>query len=274
MEAFDELKAMRESYSPQERFEELVRISGFVAFTNQIAGSGKDSLKDEVSKLCDGETCPSLTDRRPRPSDKGDYLYVSTEKLLALAKEGVLVEYEPLRSYTYATSGPVIEAILERGKRPFKDIEPNGLLKLRAIAGQEGLIKAVFPLPDLTLTEDGRTVWEQMLTQRDYNGFSLKEVLKGSCGEDAASDMAKRLALARDQRMHVEEMGLVDDPDTLFVVNEFGLDKLAYAALLSARFIRQGRGIHHELGDTCPTPKAALKHLARVEEIAGTALAA
>lgn len=273
METMEKIRELHPAYAPAPEYRDAFVRSGFVAFTNQIAGSGKDSLKDETALLCGALSCPSYTDRPWRPSDGPElgntsYVYLTHEEMLEEIEAGTFIEYEPLRDYSYATPGREIVSIVNQGKRVFKDLEPNGLRTLRGVMGNDGLIRAVYPLPDLSLLDDGRTRWEHMLTDRDYKGHKLEDVLGGACGEGAASDLVKRLAAAAGQRDQIERMGLQDDPETLFVVNTFGeLKKTAYQA---ARFVNHGRGISHA---SCPIRGEVVSYLGKVRDIAEEALA-
>lgn len=273
METMDKIRGLHPGYEPAEEYRSAFLRSGFVAFTGQVAGAGKDSVKDKVAALCSGVSCPSLTDRGHRPSDgplvNDSYIYVTPEEMLEEIEGKTLIEYQPLRNYSYATPGRIVKAMVDGGKRPFKDLEPNGLMKLRDIVGTEGIVRAVFPLPDLTTLDNGHTVWGGLLTKRDYGGDSLVDVLKGSRGEKAAGDLAKRLVLAAEQRDQVESFGLIDDPNTLFVVNTFG--RLDDTARVAANFVHHGKITNQPFGS--PSPTAIRAHLGSVEDIAREALA-
>lgn len=276
METMDKIRELHCAYEPSAEYRSVFLQSGFVGFSGQIAGSGKDSVKDAVAKICGGVSCQSYTDRDWRPSDgpknspENSYIYLSPEEMLAEIVAGTLIEYQPLRSYSYATPGKNIASIVRGGGRPFKDIEPNGLMKLREIAGTDGIVKAVLPLPDLEVMGDGRTRWEHLLTNRDYGGDSLVNVLRGSRGEKASVDLALRLDLAAKQGDQVQEFGLVDDANTLFIVNTFG--RLGETAKTAASFVNHGKITAIPHGTPSPTDIRA--NLNRVEDIAREALAA
>ncbi|MDQ5913685.1 MAG: hypothetical protein QG623_304 [Patescibacteria group bacterium] len=274
METMDRIRELHPTYEPAEVYRAAFVGSGFVAVTNQIAGSGKDAIKDAVAALCGGISCPSYTDRAWRPSDgpklgNTSYVYLTSEEMLAEIEAGTIIEYEPLRDYSYATSGREVKSIVEQGKRPFKDLEPNGLITLRRIMGDCGVIRAIYPLPDLTVLADGRTQWEHLLTNRDYEGDRLGDILKGSRGEESANDLAKRLTAAAGQRALIGELGLVEDDNTFFVVNTYG--RLAETARVAANFVNHGKITTNPYGS--PTGTAIRANLNEVEEIACSALA-
>lgn len=218
------------SYEPGPETCMTLGTSGLVAFTGQIAGTGKDTIKDGVAKALGGEVFASLTTRPKRESDNGDYNYVGHEELLDMIAKRRLAEFTAIRGrYVYATPSASIEEIAGRGKIPCKDIELVGLQKLRHAAGASGAIKAIYPLPDLAVFGDGtdRTGWEAMLTDRDYNGLRFAKVLKGELGPDKANDLRQRLQVARGQLDQVLSMGLSGQEGTFFPVNKYGNPQVA-----------------------------------------------
>lgn len=264
------------SYTPSDLYVRSFGQSGFVAFTGSVAGAGKDYFKDGSVERCDGAPCQSLTDRDQRPSDKGDYVYVSTEELRDMMLQGELIEYEPIERdgeyYFYSTSGLLVQALVDEGRRPFKDTEPNGVANLKRIAGNDGVVKAVHPVPDLTILDDGRTQWEHLLTDRDFEGRDFVDVLGGECGERSAKDLKGRLGKATEAGEIIIRSGLHEDENTLFVVNILG--RTEEALDLTAQFIEEGIGRVHDRSELCISGREALMVLEQVANISRRALGA
>lgn len=239
-ETFRAIEQQHSSYVPSDEAQEVLRTSGLITFTGQVAGAGKDSIKEGVAAVLGGVVCPSVTTRDQRPSDNNDYRYASEPEFLDMVRSGRLIEFEPLRkSYFYATDSVDVRRITSIGRVPFKDLEVAGLLKLRQIAETDGLIKAIYPLPDLSIVEGDMTGWEKMLTERDYEGARFLQVLQGELGLEKREDLRARLVAAKGQLREVTNARLTAQPGTFFPTNRYG--KLDETVEESVRLLTETR---------------------------------
>ncbi len=271
--AFNQIIELEDSYTPSEGSVATLRESGLIVYTGEIASAGKDTNKDKTSGLLGGFTPPSSTTRGPRDSDKGDYIYHSDKEFLEKLLEGTILEFAVLRKrYVYATDSVYLKEGVAQGKRPVKDLELRGLMKLRAI---DDRIRAIYPLPDLRYWLDLLHAREN-LPGKNLRDFLSREPLVWDTmaaldGDDLSSakaqrDIVDRLEAAAEQRRLVEEFGLCHDPNTLFIINTFG--DLAHTAAVSAAFAKDGRKLMHTGSEQCLFGFEVLDYLDKVTDLA------
>lgn len=98
----------------------IIVISGF-------SGSGKGTV---VKKLLENNSNMSLvrsmTTRKPRPGEKDEYIFVDEEEFLEAQRNGILLEVNEYSHHMYATPWFGVKEILDKGKTPILEIEPNG----------------------------------------------------------------------------------------------------------------------------------------------------
>lgn len=100
----------------------LVILSG-------VAGSGKDTVKQELMKrISNLTTIKSYTTREPR-NDKDDlnrYFFVTEDEFLKLIDQGAFYEYSIHHNNYYGTSKEELDSQISKGKIVIKDIDVNG----------------------------------------------------------------------------------------------------------------------------------------------------
>ncbi len=208
-----------DQYTPSAESVERLRGVEFAAITGQITSAGKSSIIGGL--VSEGwEDIPSRTSRLLRPGEvEGVHKIHCTLADLALgAHEGHYLEIEEVRpGVFYATQLPSNSD--ETGRKYVKDMELKGVLRLRAHAPG---VRAVFPLPPLDWIEEKRvTEWERR--------HVLREGLTRGVTEPGIDDLEQRLIGVVEEVTRVEELDLIHDPYTLFVVNSTLLNTIAAA---------------------------------------------
>ncbi len=98
-----------------------------------VAGSGKDTIKEELIKRnSDIVTIKSYTTRQPRDNkdDLDRYFFVTQEEFVNLIDQGNLYEYSMHHGNYYGTSKEELDKRVEEGKTVVKDIDVNGTREL------------------------------------------------------------------------------------------------------------------------------------------------
>jgi guanylate kinase len=181
--------------------------SDLVLFSGQIVGAGKSTLI-QAQETNGSVNIPSWTNRDLRLGEIAgvDKVQATLGVMAERAITGYFLELEEVRpGVFYATPSEFAP-----GKKYTKDLELKGAMRLRSFAP---VIPIVIPLPPLSPAIDGRsTVWERRLVQR--------ERLHESITDKATDDLESRLIGVVEEAERIEDLGLIDDPHTLLVIND------------------------------------------------------
>lgn len=288
MERILDLNELRKGYQANDRAKSSLVRSGLAVVGNELAGSGKDALIREIIDL-PGSNFGFVPSRKTRKKREGEILGVDfvrspIAQAVKQVQAGNYVEWEPLRG-TEINGTHMRELLkgIKKGVRPIKDVEPKGQVSLRELNPD---LKAVYPLPDLEY-------WLEMLKNReDLPGANLKAFVGGDFGPrdlpeyiqdqswfeyaeglaDKRKDITSRLGVAANQWEVVWELGLHKEPNTLFIVNEYG--NLMHTATLAKSFIENGRTLQHTASPQCIQGEQVLEYLGVVEDLARDVLLA
>ena len=94
-----------------------------------VAGSGKDTIKNELlKKISNSTTIRAYTTRKPRDNDEDlkKYFFVTQEEFIELIEQGELYEYSITHGQYYGTSKKELDSKLADKKIIIKDIDVNG----------------------------------------------------------------------------------------------------------------------------------------------------
>ena len=155
-----------------------IRRRGTLFVVSAPSGAGKTTLCREVRlRMPDLAYSVSVTTRAPRPGEvEGvDFDFVSEAAFRELLAGGGFAEWATVHGHLYGTRASVIETALARGIDLLLDIDTHGAAQLRARYPEAVLVFIVAP----SMAE-----LEQRLRERR---------------SDAAQDIARRLARARDE---------------------------------------------------------------------------
>ena len=155
-----------------------VRRRGTLFVVSAPSGAGKTTLCREVRlRTPDLAYSVSVTTRAPRSGEVegADFDFVSEAAFRDLLAAGDFAEWATVHGHLYGTRASVIETTLARGIDLLLDIDTQGAAQLRARYPQAVLVFIVAP----SMAE-----LEQRLRERR---------------SDAAQDIARRLARARDE---------------------------------------------------------------------------
>lgn len=185
---------------------EELQHSDIVLFSGQIVGAGKSTLI-QAQEANGSVNIPSWTNRDLRPGEvEGvDKVQATLAVMAERAITGYFLELEEVRpGVFYATPSGFAQ-----GKKYTKDLELKGAMRLRSFAPN---IPIVIPLPPLAPTTDGQsTAWEKRVAKR--------ERLHKSITEKATDDLESRLTGVVEEAERIEDLGLINDPHTLLVIN-------------------------------------------------------
>ncbi len=179
---------------------DLVLVSG------QFVGAGKSMLIESLAS--DGyANIASWTNRDLRPGEiEGiDKCHRSLDMMAERAIAGFFLELEEIRpGKFYATPTD-----FDPNKRYVKDLELKGALKLREMAPQ---IPIIVPLPPIRQSNRHVTEWERRVVDREHYKQGLQDT--------AIDDLEARLEGVIDEACRINTAKLIEDPHTLFVVND------------------------------------------------------
>jgi guanylate kinase len=156
----------------------VIRRRGALFVVSAPSGAGKTTLCREARlRLPDLAYSVSYTTRAPRPGEiEGtDFVFVTETEFHALRARGEFAEWATVHGNLYGTRARVLEEALAAGRDVLLDIDTQGAAQLRARYPEAVLVFIVAP----SMEE---------LAQR------LRER-----GSDAQSDIARRLARAREE---------------------------------------------------------------------------
>lgn len=282
MERVFDLDKLREGYVANNRAKSILIRSGLGVVGNELAGTGKDALIRAIIGLPGSNFgfVPSRKTRKKRPGEVlgVDFVRSPIGQAIKQVESGNYIEWEPLRGTEInGTHMKELLNAIKAGVRPIKDVEPKGQVSLRELNPD---LKAVYPLPDLNH-------WLEMFKSReDLPGANLKAFVGGDFGPrdlpdhiqdqgwfeyaeglaEKREDIISRLNVATNQWEVVWRLGLQKEPNTLFVVNEYG--NLGHTATLAHSFMEHGRSLQHTASPQCMQGEQVLEYLGRVEDIA------
>lgn len=185
---------------------EALATSDLVLVSGMFIGAGKSMVIDSLVR--EGyQNIASWTNRKLRRSEvEGvDKCHRSLEVMAERAVAGFFLELEEVRpGMFYATP-----AEFGTDRRYVKDLELRGAMRLRTMAPE---IPIIIPLPPLKPSPKQVTEWEKRVVEREQYHRAL--------GDDTIYDLETRLEGAIDEAGRVHAAHLLDDPYTLFVVND------------------------------------------------------
>lgn len=118
----------------------LVILSG-------VAGSGKDTIRKELTKRMDKViTIPSFTSRPMRADDvEGEtYYFVSKQEFEEMIARGEFYEYNLHHNHYYGTSKKILNEKIASGNIIVKDIEVNGTENLKKVLKDDIKVVSIF----------------------------------------------------------------------------------------------------------------------------------
>ncbi|MCB9821012.1 hypothetical protein H6798_00530 [Candidatus Nomurabacteria bacterium] len=198
---------------PSEPTTERFRVAGMVVITNEILCTGKTSAMEALAQKGTYAKVPSWVTREMRSGEtQGDpYIFVSEDEMVAAFLEGLLIEMNANGANMdrfYATHILPIEAAVNSGKMPIKDVDTKGFINIRSIDPNS---RAIVLAPDY-LTVDGlQDAW----TLRIYGREGRPEAWP----ENKVQDMIGRFAVAIED-VELRLPAYFDDPNILFVMNQ------------------------------------------------------
>lgn len=239
---------------PSQESIEALKQTDLVLLSGQFVGAGKSTFIQDLER--DGRVnIPSFTNRELRPGEvEGvDKCKLSLGQLAAAAENGELLELEEVRpGVFYATP-----AKLSSDKHYVKDLELKGALRLRQYAPELPIIVPVPPVRELNDSK-GLTEWERRVVSRE--GFHH------SISDKDAKDLRDRLEGVVEEVDRISNEALVDDPNTVIIVND------ALPVALSAMKTFLSTREKPEPSDNNVSDPSLGDHLRRVKELAILAL--
>ncbi|HSX06349.1 MAG TPA: hypothetical protein VLG92_01360 [Candidatus Saccharimonadia bacterium] len=222
-EALRTLRELSVDYVPSDASVGALHEADLVLMAGQFVGAGKSTFIKDLTTQQGRENVPSWTNRELRQGEL-EGIDKSKRSLPAIARaatEGSLLEFVEVRpGIFYATP-----ALFTPGREYVKDVELQGALRLREIAPE---LRIVVPLPPLDPVESLQvTEWERRVVERD---------IRGGVTARAIDDLEQRLKGAAEEATRIQELDLVDDPRTFFVVNR----SLPEAVLAMNVFLQTG----------------------------------
>jgi guanylate kinase len=172
------------------------KISGNLFIITAASGAGKTSLVKQLLAI-DSQLRPSVsyTTRQPRPGEQGgvDYNFISEKKFLEMLNFGDFLESADVHGAKYGTSQSFVNDGLVNYDM-ILEIDWQGAAQVRKLYADKAI--SIFILPPSV--------------------EALAERLFGR-GQDSAEVIAKRLAAAREEMLHVEEFDYVTINDNFDV---------------------------------------------------------
>ena len=185
------------------------------------SGTGKTTLCVQTlaarPKMSRAITC---TTREPRPGEKdgADYYFLDAADFLKRVQAGNFLEHATVYGNSYGTLKSEVLGKLRAGKDVLLNVDVQGASAIRAHASEDPELKPV--LVTVFLTPPSMAVLESRLKKR---------------GQDSAQNIAKRLAVAR------QEIAQWKNFDYLIVSSSVGEDVRRLGAILDAEQMRQAR---------------------------------
>lgn len=171
-------------------------------------GGGKTSVSRAVLAVePELSLSVSATTRAPRPGEReGEHYFFRTEaEFDAMAARGEFLEYARFLNRSYATPRAAVDAALSAGRDVMFDIEWQGHQQLKQRMPED--VVGIFLLPP------SLTVLETRLRGR---------------GQDSDEEIARRMAIAREEMTHWDEF------DYVLVNDDFAATVAAVRAILHA----------------------------------------
>ena len=189
--------------------------------------SGRTSAASEPSEFATSMiSCTALTlaitctTRVPRPGEKDavDYYFLDAADFLRRVQAGNFLEHATVYGNSYGTLKSEVLGKLRAGKDVLLNVDVQGAAAIRAHASEDPELKPV--LVTVFLTPPSMGVPEARLKKR---------------GQDSAQNIAKRLAVAR------QEIAQWKNFDYLIVSSSVAEDVRRLGAILDAEQMRQAR---------------------------------
>jgi guanylate kinase len=187
------------------------------------SGTGKTTLCEQTlaarPKMARAITC---TTREPRPGEKdgADYYFLDAADFLKRVQAGNFLEHATVYGNSYGTLKSEVLGKLRAGKDVLLNVDVQGAAAIRAHAAEDAELKPV--LVTVFLTPPSMSVLEARLKKR---------------GQDSAQNIAKRLAVAR------QEIAQWKNFDYLIISSSIAEDVRRLGAILDAEQMRQGRAL-------------------------------
>jgi guanylate kinase len=185
------------------------------------SGTGKTTLCVQTlaarPMMARAITC---TTRAPRPGEKDgvDYYFLDAADFLKRVQAGNFLEHATVYGNSYGTLKSEVLGKLRAGRDVLLNVDVQGAAAIRAHAAEDPELKPV--LVTVFLTPPSMKVLEARLKKR---------------GQDSAQNIAKRLAVAR------QEIAQWKNFDYLIVSSSIAEDVRRLGAILDAELMRQGR---------------------------------
>lgn len=185
------------------------------------SGTGKTTLCVQTlsarPKMARAITC---TTREPRSEEKDgvDYYFLDAADFLRRVQAGNFLEHATVYGNSYGTLKSEVLGKLRAGKDVLLNVDVQGAAAIRAHASEDPELKPV--LVTVFLTPPSMAVLEARLKKR---------------GQDSAQNIAKRLAVAR------QEIAQWKNFDYLIVSSSVAEDVRRLGAILDAEQMRQAR---------------------------------
>jgi guanylate kinase len=185
------------------------------------SGTGKTTLCVQTlaarPMMARAITC---TTRAPRPGEKDgvDYYFLDAADFLKRVQAGNFLEHATVYGNSYGTLKSEVLGKLRAGRDVLLNVDVQGAAAIRAHAAEDPELKPV--LVTVFLTPPSMKVLEARLKKR---------------GQDSAQNIAKRLAVAR------QEIAQWKNFDYLIVSSSIAEDVRRLGAILVADLMRQGR---------------------------------
>ena len=162
----------------------------------------------------------TCTTREPRPGEKDgvDYYFLDAADFLRRVQAGNFLEHATVYGNSYGTLKSEVLGKLRAGKDVLLNVDVQGASAIRAHAAEDPELKPV--LVTVFLTPPSMAVLEARLKKR---------------GQDTAQNIAKRLAVAR------QEIAQWKNFDYLIVSSSVAEDVRRLGAILDAEQMRQAR---------------------------------
>jgi guanylate kinase len=235
-----------ENCIPSEASVMELEYADLLLIAGQFVGAGKDTFIKAFKS--DRSNLPSYTNRELRV-DEIEGVHKKKRSLPELAKkavEGDFLELEEIRpGFFYATPAEFALDV-----KYMKDLELRGAMRLRSYVPDT---KIVLPLPPIQRVAQGVTEWERRVI--------LREGMQTRITKAATQDLGDRLEGVVEESDRIIELDLIEDPNTLLVVN----NDLQVALSTAQRFIETGEK---------PATDGLKQHVEKIRDLAATALAA
>jgi len=185
------------------------------------SGTGKTTLCVQMlairPNMARAITC---TTRESRPGEKDgvDYYFLDAADFLKRVQAGNFLEHATVYGNSYGTLKSEVLGKLRSGKDVLLNVDVQGAAAIRAHAAEDPELKPV--LVTVFLTPPSMAVLEARLKKR---------------GQDSAQNIAKRLAVAR------QEIAQWKNFDYLLISSSIAEDVRRLGAILDAEQMRQGR---------------------------------